>query len=500
MRKAYRNGRGRDGSRLELLVEAGRFLEVGPRVGEANAEEDLGGLLVLPAFVDSHCHILPMGLDMLKLDLSGLTTPEEVLEAVRDRARGLGPGDWLLAVQYDQNRFATGEHLTRADLDSVLPDRPALLRHANGHASVANSAALQAAGVTDQTPDPEGGEYRRGADGRPDGVLLEKAHEHVTAAAPKPTSAEMAEGILRAGESMARLGITAASDMLTGRWDLAQEVAAYRAAAERGCKVRLRLSLIWSQVFGPRGIGLARALERLDGADPGDCRAFSIKIFADGAIASATAAIHGRFLTTGGDGQLIYAPERLTDMVRTAHDAGQQVCVHAIGDRAVDHVLAAFEATGEPSRHRLEHAMVLSDSQIDRIQRAGCPVTMQPEFLIRFGAAYFRQLPPDAAGRLKRAKSLLDAGVPLSFSSDRPIVPGDPWDGVRTAARRPDGFDQEENVPIETAFDLYTRAGADANGDPHQGRIEPGARADFQVARTFGERAERVFKGGERTA
>jgi len=154
-------------------------------------------------------------------------------------------------------------------------------------------------------------------------------------------------------------------------------------------------------------------------------------------------------------GQLIYSPTRLREMVQTAHRAGFRVATHSIGDYATDLVMDAYEATGEPSRHRIEHAMLLSDAQIERLAGLGCAVTFQPEFLIRFGHSYRRQLGPERMARLKRARSLLDAGIPLSFSSDRPIVPGDPKDGIRAAVHRPEGFDPAENITLPEAFRAY---------------------------------------------
>jgi predicted amidohydrolase YtcJ len=474
--------------RWEMSVDAaGRIAALTPWNGEDGGER-LGGL-VRPAFVDAHCHILPTGLDLRKLHLGACRSREEILEKVVDwHLANPGPG-WIHAVHYDQTHFSDGQHLTRFDLDRVVPDRPVLLRHSNGHASVANSAALRAAGVSAATADPPGGSYRRDAGGEPDGVLLERAHEHVTAASPIPTIEEMTEAILDATRSMSALGIACATDMMTGRWDIERELIAYREAARRGSPVRLRLFLQWGTVLGPRAIDPARLRELIDAMDPDRCRVAGLKIFADGAIGSATAAIYGRY-QSGDDlyhpegdwsGQLIYAPDRLREMILRADAEGWRVATHAIGDYACDLVMEAYAQTEDPRRHRLEHAMLLSDRQIERLAEIGCHVTMQPEFLMRFGHAYLRQLGAQRAACLKRASSVARAGIPLSFSSDRPIVPGDPMDGIRTAAKRPAMFDQAENVSLGVGFNCYTRMGAIANGDDDQGILQEGAHADFLV-------------------
>lgn len=485
------------GERQNILVEDDRVVA---RCADVSAPADVprtdhGGRRIVPAFVDSHCHILPTGLDLLKLHLGAAATRDEVLDLVGAKHREQAEG-WLHAVHYDQNKY--GAHLTRHDLDAISSERPILLRHVNGHASVANTAALRAAGVDRDTPDPTGGEYVRDADGMPNGVLLEDAHEGVTNAAPGPTLEEMVEAILRAGASMRALGIDCATDMMTGRFDLPMELEAYRLAAERGCEIDLRLYLQWRPFLGPKAMSREALAPYLKLQNP---KIVGAKLFADGAFGSATAAIYGvysgaepvgrpytaRATPTGQEGtsgQLIYRPERLNEMVRLSAEAGFPVAVHAIGDYAVDLVLDAFEAA-PLAGHRLEHAMILSDAQIERIVRLGVPVSMQPEFLMRLGHVYRRQLGPERTFRLKRARSLIDAGVPLSFSSDRPIVAGDPRDGIRTATHRPEGFDPRENVTWEEAVRAYTVEGSQVNGDGDlYGTLAPGSVAHWVDAPT----------------
>ncbi len=475
-----------------ILVEEGRVVARG---GDVSAPTDVprtdhGGRRIVPAFVDSHCHVLPTGLDLLKLHLGSANSRDEVLDRVRERHRDQ-PEGWLHAVHYDQNRY--GAHLTRHDLDAISESRPILLRHVNGHASVANTAALRAAGVDRDTPDPSGGEYLRDADGTPNGVLLEDAHEHVSNAAPGPSLEEMVEAILRAGASMRTFGIDCATDMMTGRFDLPMELEAYRLAAERGCEVNLRLYLQWRPFLGPRAMARETLEPYLRAENP---KIVGSKLFCDGAFGSATAAIYGAYSgrdpvgkpysaratptgRPGTSGQLIYRPERLNEMVRLSAEAGFPVAIHAIGDYAVDLVLDAFEAAPH-SGHRLEHAMILSDAQIARIARLGVPVSMQPEFLQKLGHVYRRQLGSERTARLKRARSVLDAGIALSFSSDRPIVAGDPRDGIRTAVHRPEGFDPAENVTGQEAVRAYTVMGSRINGDGDRyGSLVPGSVAHW---------------------
>lgn len=480
---------GREGV-WSLDVDGQRFSRIVPYTHGTNGH-DLEGATVMPAFIDCHCHILPGGLDLLKLHLGRCQTREDVLDAVSKRNRELEPGEWLHAVHYDQTRFSDGVHLTRDDLDGISAERPILLRHVNGHASIANSAALRAAGVGETAIEIEGGEFVADCSGRITGVLLEKAHEKVTAAAPAPTFEEMVAAILAAGERMASFGIGCASDMMTGRWDLERELAAYAEAVNRGCKVRLRLYAQWARVIGPRPVDPSQLKELTSGFDESLISLKGLKIFADGAIGSATAAIYGSFLertstkeTVNGkiwDGQLIYSPDRLEAIFRHADDQGWSTSTHSIGDYATDLVMSNLASLSNPKNHRIEHAMLLSDEQIDRMQDLGCHCVMQPEFLLRFSHAYPKQLGPERAAHIKRFKSIGAAGIPLSFSSDWPIVDGNPWSGIRSALQRPEGFLQDENIPMELAINAYTRNAAGANRDPDMGEIKEGQMADFQV-------------------
>ena len=440
---------------------------------------DCLGKVLRPGFIDCHCHILPMGLDIQKLNLEGIEDRGELLDRIRDRHRSQ-PDGWLHAVHYDQNRLAGG-HLTRAELDAISVDRPILIRHVNGHASVANSQALASAGVDETVIDPKGGEFVRDAEGRLTGVLLETAHERVTNQMPLPTLEEMTEAILAAGHRMREWGITAASDMMTGRFDLKLELEAYRAARRRGMPIRVRLYVQWSSVFGKRAGNFEDTVSWFTSDDQDWVRVAGIKLFADGAIGSATAAVYEPY-TGGGKGHLIYSPEELSRRVLIAHNSGFAVATHTIGDRATDVILDALEATGEPSRHRIEHAMILSDQQIERIVRNGCGLTFQPEFLGQFGHAYQRQLGPDRAAKLKRTRSVLDAGIPLAFSSDLPIVNGNPEDGMRYAVSRPVGFDPSEACTTDEAFRAYTETAAWINRDGDtMGQLKPGYLADYNL-------------------
>jgi predicted amidohydrolase YtcJ len=303
----------------------------------------------------------------------------------------------------------------------------------------------------------------------PTGVLLENAMNIVYRLLPSPTREEMSDAILAACSLMNGFGIASAADMGSSH-DLEDQLWAYQNAIERGAKMRIRLYPNWSQVMKNLD-----ALSVLSDRSDRSVRVAGVKLYADGAIGAATAAIHGEYVN-GGSGQLIYPPEELQRRVKLADEKGFSIAIHTIGDRSTDVVLDALAMTSDPSMHRIEHAMILSDEQIARIRTMRVSVTMQPEFRLRFLHAYKRQLGDERASKLKRMRSLINAGVPLGLSSDMPIVPGNPWDGIRMATEHP-----TEAISYEEAVDAYTRNAALLSGDKSFGRLDLMQFADFQV-------------------
>ncbi len=454
---------------INLLVENGIVRYRGGAAQPAEHSVDLSGKTIMPGIFDCHMHLLNTGLDLSALNLHDCASRSDVADLVRERSGALNNGEWLLAVHYDANRFSDSKDVTAAELDTWSGGAPAILRQVSGHSCVASETALRLAGITRDQQDPPGGRIVRDECGEPTGLLEENAMGLVYGASPKPTRDQMVSAIRLAAASLRDYGITTTCDMSTGQYNLADELWAYQNA---NVDVRVGLYVLWSRVFAEDGTQKVFEFPESD-----SLRVSGIKLFADGALGSGTAAIYGEY-ATGGDGMLIYEPDDLIRRVKIASDAGFRVSVHAIGDRAIDLVLDAFEKTGKPSIHRLEHAMMLSDNQIQRIHKLDVAVTMQPEFLLEFGSVYRRRLGADRAAKLKRLRSLLDVGVRVALSSDRPIVSGDPWKGVVSATDRPEGFDPSENISRAEAIRCYTQAAAEMDGW-NAGSLNAGQFADF---------------------
>jgi predicted amidohydrolase YtcJ len=472
--------------RQEMLVEDGRVIFRGSRYpGERPSRfESCQGRRLAPTFIDSHCHIIPAGLDMSMLDLTNIDSYDGLKEALCNDLSNLDESNWCLAIHYNSERIHGGIDITKNDLDSVSSSTPIVLRHTSGHSSIANSAALRAAGFL-------------GVESH-SGLLHEQDHFRMSKALPQPTIDEMIEAVLLAGTSMRNYGICCAADMMTGHYDPVLELRAYRLASERGCPIALRMYIQWSSYYrSPPETREAMGAE-IEQMDPTKCGVSGIKIFADGAFSSGTAAIYGsyavpspfghrldaaNFASEGQEvsGRLNYSPSTLAEMVRTANEEGLPVAIHSIGDFATDIVLDAFD-NGIGVQNRIEHAMLLSDDQIERMARLNVHCVMQPEFLNHFEGSYAKRLGPERASKLKRFRSVLDAGINLCFSSDRPIAEGNPRTGISRAIRRPEGYDQGENISEAEAIRAYTTSSAKALGiQAEMGSLLLGQAADYRI-------------------
>lgn len=489
-----------------VLVSGGRVEAVGPldgpgadgsRVGQ---RVDLRGLVVVPGFNDCHMHVLGLGLTLMGVDVSpasGVSSPAELRERLRSWAAEHPEVAWIRGYGYNQNVFPNAEHVRRADLDAAVEDRPVTLFHVSGHAAVANTLALRNADIVAETPDPPGGTVVRDEAGVPTGLLLESAIGLITRAIPPLTRAEKTEAILRACRSLAAKGVTSACDMGVGGPALEDDLAAYRSAVEQGAPVRITLCPETTELWDAERIPPRTELEAawglpFEGASlPGSVRLGPLKLYADGALTTRTAAVSEPYVDGAGTGMLLHEPEELSALIACGHRQGWQIATHAIGDRAIEVVLGAYEqalrAHPDPDRrHRIEHAMMTTPEQARRMGSAGVAAVLQPEFLARLGDAYVLGLGAERAARLNPVRTLLDCGVPLAFSSDCPVVPGAPLDGIRAAIRRttPSGraLGPEQSCWVAEALAAYTRGAAFACRDEQAvGCIRKGFRADLVV-------------------
>ncbi|MCS7066331.1 MAG: amidohydrolase [Fimbriimonadales bacterium] len=479
-----------------MVAREGRVVAVGSRE-ELHARYpdakrvQLDGGAIVPAFNDCHCHVLALGIDLGKADLRGCTSIPEIQQRLREWVAQNPDTPWILGRAYDQNLLPGGRHLTRHDLDAVSRERPIFLNHVSKHGAAANSRALEIAGITRETPDPPDGAILRDERGDPTGILLESAATLVSRHIPKPAGAALVEAVHRATRDMAQRGILAASDASAGWLNLEEEVEAYARALEQGAPVRLTLMPLYSVaeragwLAQPELAGEATGFSPEPPSPHPDLRWGAIKLFADGAFTTRTAAVREPYADTGTTGTLMYEPEELMERILTVHRAGWQCAVHAIGDRAIELVLKGYQRALEQfprpdHRHRIEHAMLMADDLLDQMQVLGVVAVPQPEFLWWLTTAYLQGL-GERARMLMPYRSWLQRGIAVAFSSDQPVVPGDPILGWRAAVTRTsmDGtcLLPDEGLDPLTALRLFTLGGAYATRDTELGALAPGMQA-----------------------
>lgn len=486
-----------------MFVRDGRIAAVGGRAevaGQAHSgvqRVDLGGQTVVPGFNDCHCHILSFGMNLQRLDVSvdAVRTIEDIKRVVAQRAERAAEGEWVLGRGYDQNALTERRHPTRQDLDHVSHDHPVVLWHTSSHALTCNSRALQLAGITASTAQPAGGEIVRDVHGEPTGVLLEApAMDLVGAALPPPTRQQATEAILAAMQAMARQGITSASDAATGEGEAINPVlAAYRGALATG-RLAGRITLMPRiQYIAPPESDEVRLPGDFDAGDQPDwLQIGATKIFSDGALTTRTAAVFQPFADSADNrGILIWEPPVLAGMIERAHRAGWQIGTHAIGDRAIATVLDGYEhaqkAYPRPhARHRIEHCMLLDETLAARTRQLQIIPTIQPGFISRLGDAYIAALGLERASQLNPMQLFAAFDIPVGFSSDRPVIPGAPLEGIDAALRRatPAGvaLGPQHTISARQAIHNYTAGSAYAtHNEGRKGRLRPGMLADFTV-------------------
>lgn len=452
---------------------------------------DLGGAAVVPGFHDAHCHTTSFGLQLSLLDLAGTLGRDATLHAVAEYARRQPPDGWVIGMGYGRGMRA-GEHPARSELDRAAGGRPVWLTHLSGHAAAVSSRGLQHAGIVPGVPDPPGGRIERGPDGDPSGVLHESAMDLVKAAVGPSSVEQLAEAIGRAGRVYLAEGITSFTEAGVGCPGIDHspvEVAAYQRARETG-RLHTRAQLmVYSGMLHPvdahpdDGLTVGLDLGLRTGFGDEWLSLGAMKIWLDGSGLEPP--------PSGPDQGFVDDPAHMTALIGAAHRAGWQVAAHAMGDAAVDLVLDAVAAAQarhpRPAvRHRVEHCALVRPDQVGRLAALGMTAVPQPVFLPEFGDLFRRVFGPTRTDWSFRVASLLEAGVPVAASSDRPVAPGAPLRGIqamveRTTAKGRD-YGAAERVDAATALGAYTRAGARAaNQDRWSGRLCPGMRADFVV-------------------
>lgn len=457
---------------------------------------DARGGTVAPGFNDSHVHFLGGGTTLGHVDLAGLTTLAEVQGAIRAFVASR-PGDaWVQGRGWLYSPF-TGGSPTRAQLDAVVSDRPAVMTCYDGHSIWVNSKALAMAGITKDTPDPvNGAVVKDPVTGEPTGHLKESATDLVERIMPKPSDADRRAALRAAVAHAHRFGVTSVQNA-GGDPD---EMALYDQARKAGeLQVRTYLAFSASAATTEADIDRMEAVRQRIGEDA-TLKTGAVKIYADGVIESRTAAMLAPYEGGASAGAPNLSEEELGRVVTMIDKRGWQILIHAIGDRAIRMSLDAFEraaavnpAQARGRRHRIEHIEAVAAADIPRFGRLGVIASQQPMHVplgdmnaVKPSGPWPDNIGPERASRAWAWKSIRDAGGRVAFGSDWPVAPLDAGQGIWLAATRVAPANAvAQRLTMGEVLDGYTRGPAYASfEEQRKGSIAPGMLADIVVLST----------------
>jgi predicted amidohydrolase YtcJ len=448
---------------------------------------DIKNRLLIPGLIDSHGHILSFGLSLLRTDLVGASSEAESARRVEEFGSKNPTLNWIQGRGWNQVLWDSNEFPTIESLDEISTTKPIWLTRVDGHAGWANSAAIEIAGVTRFTEDPEGGQIIRDSSGKPTGVFIDNAMNLIRQHIPAPTLQEQKIALHTAMLELATYGLTSVHDAGIS----STTIRAYKELAKEGpLPIRVNAMISATDEFYENRLAEGKFRDNHD-----TFTINSVKIAADGALGSRGAALIDDYSDLHGHtGLLLHSQERMQYFMRAGMNAGFQINTHAIGDNANMLVLDNYEqliseTNSRNLRHRIEHAQILRYEDISRFASLGVIPAMQATH-----ATSDKNMAIDRLGetRIQGAyawRKLLESGTRIANGSDFPVESPNPFFGLHASVTRQDrknqpddGWFPEERLSIEEAFASFT---VDAAYAGHQERIlgtlEPGKKADFIV-------------------
>jgi predicted amidohydrolase YtcJ len=470
------------------ILFAGSLEEVLSRVHEGAERIDLGGACVIPGLTDAHAHFIGYAEQRHRVDLTGTGSLDEVREKISEYiARGV-PGGWVLGRGWDQNDWPDRRYPDREDLDEVSRDIPIFVRRVCGHAAVANSRALELAGIDERTADPPGGRIVRDGEGRPTGLLFEEAMGLVRDVVPPFTADEKKSFLREAAHECLSAGLVGVHEMGISM----EEAVLYRelyAASELPFRVTAYLD-------SPEG-GISGVIrEDLEGMVEDEFFGIvGVKFYADGSLGARSAALLEEYEDDPENrGMLVTERDELHAGILECHTMGLQAAVHAIGDRGIRVTLDIYEEVlrGHPrrdARHRIEHAQVVHAADIRRFAELGIIPSMQFTHCTSDMPWAEERLGPERVKGAYAWRSFLEAGCRIPGGSDFPVESIDPLLGLYAAVTRknlagqpPGGWYGGQCLTMEEAVRAFTvDAAYAAHLEGERGSLSPGRLADFVV-------------------
>ena len=450
--------------------------------GDKTEVIDAAGNLITPGFIDSHVHFLDGGFNLLSVQLRDAQTKLEFIERIKDYTKKVEPGTWIMGGDWDHTNWG-GELPNRDWIDSVTSHHPMVINRLDGHMILVNTAALEAAGITKDVQNVEGGSVVRNAEGELTGIFKDNAMAMVYNAVPESTELQKDEALSASMNYVVANGVTSVHNM-GGRTGEHQHLK--RARENNNLIVRIY------DIFPlPEWKSLLNEIEN-EGRGDKWLKIGGLKGFMDGSLGSHTAAFFEPFNDTPDDsGFLVNSQEKMLEWISGADSVGLQIMVHAIGDKAINSLLNIYEQVAlkneNPDRRfRIEHAQHLAPSDIPRFSKQNVIPSMQPYHAIDDG-----RWAENVIGKRIRTtyafRSLLENNARLAFGSDWYVAPPTPLEGIYAAVTRrtlddanPDGWVPEEKITVEEALLAYTQNAAYAGFDENiKGSLSVGKLADL---------------------
>ncbi len=473
-----------------LVIENGKISHIlnGAEGKESPAKRnylDLGGRIVLPGLIDSHLHLRKYAETLTKVNCE-TKNKADCLERVRERALTTPPGKWILGHGWNHNSWVKG-YGTATELDQVAPNHPVYLTGKSLHVSWANTRAMSLAGISNSTQDPPGGVLQRDSDGNATGILFEDAVKLIEGIIPIPTDEEVGSSIMKAQESLWKMGLTGVHD-----FDRELCLKALQLLNQEG-QLHLRVLKSIPSEFLDKAIQLGY----MTGAGNDWLWFGGVKEFMDGALGPQTAAMLEPYQGSSELGMLLKSQEEIIHLGQKAAKNGLSLSIHAIGDLANRTLLNSLEAIRSyekesglnPLPHRIEHVQLLHPADLPRIAKLNIIASMQPIHAtsdMEMADAFWGE----RAATSYAPKSQFDQGALVIFGSDAPVENPDPWLGIHAAVTRQridgtpgqDGWQPQERVTLHQALSAFTiNAARAAMREKSQGKLAPGYWADLIV-------------------
>jgi len=483
-----------------VAIKNGRFLATGrtddiKNLASGNTNVvNLDGKTVIPGIIDSHTHPVLQAshlsaIDCRQPDMKGIA---EIKEKIKKKAAELGPDKWIRVVNFNDTRLLEKRHITRWELDAVSANNPVYIMADTGHQAIANSQALQIAGITKDTQDPTGGEIERNKNGEPTGLLYEMAEHLVSKIMPEYTVDELKPGYKKALNQLSEWGITSTHDAFA--YDLGMRT--FHQILNEGIR-QVRISFMVG-LFIKEGETRYHLFEDMvnlgieSGFGNDWQKIIALKLLGGGRVLGKNACVYEpQNRGPKGLGIMMTAPEILEAKTIEAHEAGLRCSIHCIGDRGIDIALDCIEKAQKKKpvadmRHRLEHITLCTPKQLKRIKELGVIPSSSIGANYRFGDQIAENFGPERSRWIYPQKSLKDMGIIAGGNSDFPVVASDPFEQMYAAVTRKtvngNLIAPEEAIDIMDAIRVYTYNGAYLSKDEDKlGSIEPGKLADLIV-------------------